>query len=54
MTTEKNSIHLLPLVLLQAAINCRALGARTGLPHRTDPRLQSFLVVRSQEAATLI
>ncbi|KAK7336941.1 hypothetical protein VNO77_17495 [Canavalia gladiata] len=26
-----------------AAAKCRALGARTGLPHRTDPRLASFL-----------
>lgn len=27
----------------QAGANCRALGARTALPHRTDPRLASFL-----------
>lgn len=26
-----------------AAIGCRALGARAGLPHLTDPRLSSFL-----------
>lgn len=29
---------------LQAAAGCRALGARTGLPVRTDPRLAPFLV----------
>ncbi|KAA8550679.1 hypothetical protein F0562_002363 [Nyssa sinensis] len=28
---------------LQAAAGCRALGARTGLPHCTDPRLAAFL-----------
>lgn len=28
---------------LQAACSCRALGARTGLPHHTDPRLAPFL-----------
>ncbi|EYU46377.1 hypothetical protein ABFS82_04G047700 [Erythranthe guttata] len=27
-----------------AAIGCRALGARTGLPHGTDPHLSSFLL----------
>lgn len=26
-----------------AAANCRALGARTGLPHRADPRLTPYL-----------
>ncbi|CAK7349485.1 unnamed protein product [Dovyalis caffra] len=28
---------------LSAAAGCRALGARSGLPHRTDPRLAAFL-----------
>lgn len=30
--------------LLQAGIGCRALGARAGLPHLTDPRLRPFLM----------
>lgn len=28
---------------MQAAASCRALGARTGLPHRADPQLAPFL-----------
>ncbi|CAH8322584.1 unnamed protein product [Eruca vesicaria subsp. sativa] len=35
---------MLPFAAQVAACNCRALGARTGLPHRTDPRLVPFLV----------
>ncbi|WZY68700.1 ketohexokinase [Brassica napus] len=35
---------MLPFATQVAACNCRALGARTGLPHRTDPRLVPFLV----------
>ncbi|KAJ4913432.1 pfkB-like carbohydrate kinase family protein [Raphanus sativus] len=35
---------MLPFATQVAACNCRALGARTGLPHRTDPRLKPFLV----------
>ncbi|XP_044492677.1 ribokinase-like isoform X3 [Mangifera indica] len=34
---------MLPFAAQVAAANCRALGARGGLPHRTDPRLASFL-----------
>ncbi|CAJ2632827.1 unnamed protein product [Trifolium pratense] len=34
---------MLPFAAQVAAAKCRALGARTGLPHRTDPRLASFL-----------
>ncbi|KAK7245279.1 hypothetical protein RIF29_40118 [Crotalaria pallida] len=34
---------MLPFAAQVAASKCRALGARTGLPHRTDPRLASFL-----------
>ncbi|KAJ4728353.1 Ribokinase, Carbohydrate kinase PfkB, Ribokinase-like protein [Melia azedarach] len=34
---------MLPFAAQVAAVGCRALGARTGLPHRTDPRLASFL-----------
>ncbi|GLU07842.1 hypothetical protein SLE2022_247820 [Rubroshorea leprosula] len=32
---------MLPFASQVAALGCRALGARTGLPHRTDPRLAS-------------
>ncbi|CAH2077655.1 unnamed protein product [Thlaspi arvense] len=35
---------MLPFAAQVAACNCRGLGARTGLPHRTDPRLVPFLV----------
>lgn len=35
---------MLPFASQVAGIGCRALGARTGLPRRTDPRLTSFLV----------
>ncbi|GAY40206.1 hypothetical protein CUMW_050240 [Citrus unshiu] len=34
---------MLPFAAQVAAAGCRALGARTSLPHRTDPRLASFL-----------
>ncbi|XP_058737894.1 uncharacterized protein LOC131610050 isoform X2 [Vicia villosa] len=34
---------MLPFAAQVAAAKCRALGARTGLPHRTDPCLTSFL-----------
>ncbi|PON54575.1 Ribokinase [Trema orientale] len=33
---------MLPFATQVAAACCRALGARTGLPHRTDPRLTPF------------
>lgn len=39
MSPEK----LLPFAAQVAAANCRALGARTSLPYRTDPRLVPFL-----------
>ncbi|KAI3449844.1 hypothetical protein Pfo_006509 [Paulownia fortunei] len=35
---------MLPFAAQVAGIGCRALGARTGLPQRTDPRLTSFLL----------
>ncbi|KAL1550096.1 ribokinase-like isoform X1 [Salvia divinorum] len=35
---------MLPFASQVAGINCRALGARTGLPRCSDPRLISFLV----------
>ncbi|XP_024018391.1 ketohexokinase isoform X2 [Morus notabilis] len=34
---------MLPFAALVAAACCRAMGARSGLPQRTDPRLASFL-----------
>ncbi|KAF5960714.1 hypothetical protein HYC85_001923 [Camellia sinensis] len=34
---------MLPFAAQVAALSCRDLGARTGLPCRTDPRLASFL-----------
>ncbi|KAK7396477.1 hypothetical protein VNO78_17515 [Psophocarpus tetragonolobus] len=34
---------MLPFAAQVAATKCRALGARSGLPRRTDPRLVSFL-----------
>ncbi|KAL4376597.1 hypothetical protein GQ457_02G004210 [Hibiscus cannabinus] len=34
---------MLPFAAQVAAAGCRALGARTGLPLRTDPRLAGFL-----------
>ncbi|CAL0326847.1 unnamed protein product [Lupinus luteus] len=34
---------MLPFAAQVAAAKCRALGARTGLPYHTDPRLASFL-----------
>ncbi|KAF2543794.1 hypothetical protein F2Q68_00029318 [Brassica cretica] len=40
---------MLPFATQVAACNCRALGARTGLPHRTDPRLVPFLVTYQTE-----
>ncbi|XP_044492508.1 ribokinase-like isoform X2 [Mangifera indica] len=38
MPSEK----MLPFAAQVAALGCRALGARTGLPHRSDPRLASY------------
>ncbi|PIN17731.1 Ribokinase [Handroanthus impetiginosus] len=35
---------MLPFAAQVAGIGCRALGARTGLPQCTDPRLASFLL----------
>ncbi|XP_010447929.1 PREDICTED: ketohexokinase isoform X2 [Camelina sativa] len=35
---------MLPFAAQVAGCSCRALGARTGLPHLTDPRLVPFLV----------
>ncbi|KAG6724549.1 hypothetical protein I3842_03G262300 [Carya illinoinensis] len=43
---------MLPFASRVAAVNCRALGARTGLPHRLDPRLASFLHQSSQVVVT--
>lgn len=35
--------EMLPFASQVAALGCRDLGARTGLPYRTDPRLAPFL-----------
>lgn len=43
---------MLPFAAQVAAANCRGLGARGGLPHRTDPRLASFLRESSQAVTT--
>ncbi|XP_050251983.1 uncharacterized protein LOC126698649 [Quercus robur] len=45
--------QMLPFAAHVAAANCRALGARTGLPYRTDPRLASFLQQSSQVITSL-
>ncbi|GAB2281884.1 hypothetical protein Dimus_016447 [Dionaea muscipula] len=39
---------MLPFAAQVAGAACRALGARTGLPYRTDPRLASYLLVGSE------
>lgn len=44
---------MLPFAAQVAAIKCRALGARTGLPYRTDPRLAPFFVAGTQEVAAV-
>ncbi|GMY06182.1 ribokinase [Fagus crenata] len=44
--------QMLPFAAQVAAANCRALGARTGLPYHTDPRLASFLQQSSQVMIT--
>ncbi|KAK7831953.1 ketohexokinase [Quercus suber] len=45
--------QMLPFAAHVAAANCRALGARTGLPYRTDPRLAYFLQQSSQVITSL-
>ncbi|KAL8262023.1 hypothetical protein R6Q59_026072 [Mikania micrantha] len=40
--TNKPPEQMLPFAAQVAAIACRALGARAGLPHLADPRLASF------------
>ncbi|KAL8215055.1 hypothetical protein R6Q57_004504 [Mikania cordata] len=41
--TNKPPEQMLPFAAQVAAISCRALGARTGLPRPSDPRLKLFL-----------
>ncbi|KAI3526539.1 hypothetical protein L1887_05796 [Cichorium endivia] len=41
--TEKPPEKMLAFAAQVAAISCRALGARSGLPRLSDPRLMSFL-----------
>lgn len=42
---------MLPFAAQVAAACCREFGARTGLPHRTDPRLERFLRLNSPQMA---
>uniref|UniRef100_M1CEW9 Kinase n=1 Tax=Solanum tuberosum TaxID=4113 RepID=M1CEW9_SOLTU len=46
--------RMLPFASQVAAIGCRALGARAGLPQLTDPRLKPFLVNDPQNVAALL
>ncbi|KAG5592861.1 hypothetical protein H5410_043375 [Solanum commersonii] len=46
--------RMLPFASQVAAIGCRALGARAGLPQLTDPRLKPFLWNDPQNVATLL
>ncbi|WMV43578.1 hypothetical protein MTR67_036963 [Solanum verrucosum] len=46
--------RMLPFASQVAAIGCRALGARAGLPQLTDPRLKPFLLNDPQNVATLL
>ncbi|KAH9627035.1 hypothetical protein KSS87_023723 [Heliosperma pusillum] len=41
--TNMSPEKMLPFAAQVAACSCRALGARTGLPHLSDPRLVPFL-----------
>ncbi|XP_057535057.1 uncharacterized protein LOC130813274 isoform X2 [Amaranthus tricolor] len=41
---------MLPFAAQVAACGCRALGARSGLPHYSDPRIASFLHQSSENA----
>nr|GEU89898.1 ribokinase-like isoform X1 [Tanacetum cinerariifolium]GEU89899.1 ribokinase-like isoform X1 [Tanacetum cinerariifolium] len=42
--TDKPPEEMLPFAAQVAAVSCRDLGARTGLPNISDPRLAPFLV----------
>ncbi|KAK4728477.1 hypothetical protein R3W88_021465 [Solanum pinnatisectum] len=46
--------RMLPFASQVAAIGCRVLGARAGLPQLTDPRLKPFLLNDPQNVATLL
>lgn len=37
-------LSLFILLPLQAGAKCRDLGARSGLPYRADPRIESFIL----------
>ncbi|KAK9057409.1 hypothetical protein SSX86_022244 [Deinandra increscens subsp. villosa] len=43
ISTNRPPEQMLPFAAQVAAISCRALGARTGLPRLSDPRLTPFL-----------
>ncbi|KAG2663159.1 hypothetical protein I3760_16G014500 [Carya illinoinensis] len=49
---RNNVAAMLPFAAQVAAANCRALGARTGLPLRSDPCLASFLHQSSKVRVT--
>ncbi|XP_042974427.1 ketohexokinase-like isoform X2 [Carya illinoinensis] len=52
LCTDMQPETMLPFAAQVAAANCRALGARTGLPLRSDPRLASFLHQSSKVRVT--
>ncbi|KAG7984854.1 hypothetical protein I3843_04G181100 [Carya illinoinensis] len=52
LCTDMQPETMLPFAAQVAAANCRALGARTGLPLRSDPRLASFLHQHSKVRVT--
>ncbi|XP_042974421.1 ribokinase-like isoform X2 [Carya illinoinensis] len=52
LCTDMQPETMLPFAAQVAAGNCRALGARTGLPLRSDPRLASFLHQHSKVRVT--
>ncbi|KAJ8428419.1 hypothetical protein Cgig2_010402 [Carnegiea gigantea] len=46
--------RMLPFAAQVAACGCRGLGARSSLPHRSDPRLAPYLMEGSKIAATML
>ncbi|KAI3682629.1 hypothetical protein L1987_82734 [Smallanthus sonchifolius] len=52
--TNRPPEQMLPFAAQVAAISCRALGARTGLPRLSDPRLTPFLGLRPLTTAIMM
>ncbi|KAL9235691.1 hypothetical protein vseg_010431 [Gypsophila vaccaria] len=52
LCTDMPTEIMLPFAAQVASSCCRDLGARTGLPHRTDPRLEPFLGQKGKMVAT--